>query len=112
MCRSKLVPEHVVLFCFPVTSLKADLETIPTKELLQSFTLNKTGTAVNVNYLAAAFSYKYSKETQHIVDRIVRNNKILIVSRSSYHFSIEMKNLLFTDHSSCSFRCKTVVVYP
>ena len=79
-CTNKLVPNNVDLDCLPSTSLKIDSEVIDTVEKLHKSITDKVTVSVGARYMAAGFSYKYSKETQYMLDNIVQKQQISIVS--------------------------------
>jgi hypothetical protein len=78
-CTTKLVPNNVDLDCLPSTSMKIDSEIIDTVEQLHKAISNKIEVSGGVNFMKVGFSYKYSKETQYMLDNIIKNHQTSIV---------------------------------
>jgi hypothetical protein len=70
----------VELDCIPSTSLTAASETISTVEQLKKSVSDKIEIAVSASYMAAAFSYSFSKETRYMIDNIFKEERTSIVS--------------------------------
>jgi hypothetical protein len=86
-CTNKLVPNNVELDCLPSGTQSINSEIIETINHLHTSITNKVEFSVGAQLKAISFSYKYSKETQRMIDNIVKNNQISIVSFSWFlHF--------------------------
>lgn len=79
-CTDKLVPNSVSLFCLPSVSQSTVSEIIETAEHLSHSISNKVETSIGAKILGISFSYKYSKQTQRMLDSIVKNHTSSIVS--------------------------------
>ncbi|CAF1449949.1 unnamed protein product [Rotaria magnacalcarata] len=79
-CTDKLVPNNVELDCLPPDTRNIDSEIIETVEHLETFTTKKVEFPIGAQFKANSFSYKHSKETQRMIDNIVKNNQVSILT--------------------------------
>jgi hypothetical protein len=79
-CTNKLVPENVELDCLPSISQTFESENIETIEQLHKSISNKVDVSISAKFRGVEFSYGFSKETQYMIDNIVKKDQISIVS--------------------------------
>ena len=101
-CTNKLIPENVELDCLPWMSVNNRSEMIDTIEQLYESISSRVDVSIGARYKAIGFSYGYSRETQHMLDTIVKNQEISLVSSSITRIQSKTHDS-FLDHQSRNF---------
>ena len=71
-CTKKVIPEHVSLDCLFSAQSAADTVSIDSLQRLKEITTHGIEAGIESKLKIFSFSYKYSKETRHMIDTLVQ----------------------------------------
>ncbi|UJR06610.1 hypothetical protein I4U23_010894 [Adineta vaga] len=72
-CTDKLVPDHIELDCPGGIVKSTNTEIIETVQHVHTSISNRVQLSIGAKYKGVGFSYTHSRETQYMVDNIVKN---------------------------------------
>ncbi|UJR17969.1 hypothetical protein I4U23_004868 [Adineta vaga] len=90
-CTSKLIPEYVTMQCLPGSERATDTQVIDKVDRLKQVTENGFEISGGAKYKWMSASYKYSKETRFIIDKIYQEkSEVLYTTLKISHAKLSM----------------------